>query len=290
MRSGAVSERRIVISMWERFRRKKSAEPTLTSVGQHPEVEAHFETPEGRAELEAYFGTKEGKRALADAMARAIAERQPLLGEAFAIDVATYASLQMGPLEVKSGLPLLKEAVVVAWKTDAFLSLLLYRVRVRLMVHRVPLLPSLLHRLCMILAQMNIGENVVIRPGVYFPHGQVVVGGNVEIGTGCSIAPWVTLGRNGTDELDGPTLGPNVSIGTGAKVLGPAKVGESAKVGANAVVLKDVAAFTTVVGIPARVVRDRSKETLGAEAAGAAIDAASSDMHGTPAKNGTGAE
>jgi hypothetical protein len=193
MRSSAVSRRGIVVSMWERFRRNKRAEPALASLGQHPEVQAHFKTPEGRAELDAYFGTKEGKRAIAEAIAREIAERQPLLGEAIALDVATYASLLMDPLEMKSGLPLLKEAAVLALTSDAFLSLLLYRVRVRLIVRGVPLLPSLLHRLCIVLAQMNIGENVVIHPGVYFPHGQVVIGGKVEIGTGTFIGPWVTL-------------------------------------------------------------------------------------------------
>jgi serine O-acetyltransferase len=222
-------------------------------------MRAYLATPQGRAELEAYFGTEEGKEAFARARLREVAEQQPTLKEAFALDVATYASLMMHPIEMKAGLSLLKEAMRLAWTSDAFLSVVLYRVRVRLLVHQVPLVPSVLHRLCMILAQMDIGESVVIRPGVYFPHGQVVIDGKVEIGTGSVIAPWVTLGLNGKD-LDGPTLAQNVFIGTGAKILGPVRLGQSAQVGANAVVLTDVPPHSTAVGIPAKIVRDRRNE------------------------------
>jgi serine O-acetyltransferase len=236
--------------MWERFRRKKpEREPA-------PDMTAYWQSPEGRAELTAYFSTEKGQKEFARARAREIAGRQPTLKEAFALDVATYASLMMQPLQVKSGLSLLKEAVGLALKSDAFLSVLLYRVRVRLLVHQVPVVPSVLHRLCMIHAQMNIGDHVVIRPGVYFPHGQVVIDGKVEIGTGTVIAPWVTLGLNGKD-LDGPTLGQNVFIGTGAKILGPVQLGQSAWVGANAVVLNDVPSHATAVGIPAKILYDR---------------------------------
>lgn len=236
--------------MWKRFRRKEP-EPKPTA-----EMIDRFSTPEGRAELEAYFSTEEGKKAFVQARVREVAEQQPTLKEAFAVDVATYASLMMQPLEIKSGVPLLKEALRLAWTSDAFLSVFLYRVRVRMLVHGVPLVPSVLHRLCMMLAQMDIGQYVVVRPGVYFPHGQVVIDGKVEIGTGTVIAPWVTLGLNGKD-LDGPTLAPHVFIGTGAKILGPVRLGQAAWVGANAVVLSDVPANSTAVGIPAKIVRER---------------------------------
>ena len=236
--------------MWKSLRRKKPASKVTE------EMRAHFATPEGQAELAAYFQTEEGRAEFARARWQEVVDRQPTLKEAFAVDVATYASLMMEPLQVKSGVPLLKEAIRLAWTSDAFLSVFLYRIRVRLLVHDVPLLPSLLHRLCMILAQMDIGEAVVIRPGVYFPHGQVVIDGKVEIGTGTVIAPWVTLGLNGKD-LDGPTLAEFVFVGTGAKILGPVQLGRAAWVGANAVVMKDVPAQSTAVGIPARVVRER---------------------------------
>jgi serine O-acetyltransferase len=95
---------------------------------------------------------------------------------------------------------------------------------------------------------------VVIRPGLYLPHGQVVLDGLVEIGEHAIIFPWVTVGLL-AGNLQGPTIGPDVHIGTGAKVLGPVHVGAGARIGANAVVLDDVPPGATVAGVPARVVR-----------------------------------
>jgi len=113
--------------------------------------------------------------------------------------------------------------------------------------------PRLAHRLAMACAQISIGDPVVVEPGVYVVHGQIVVDGLVEIGAGTTIAPFVTIGlRAGV--LQGATIERNVSIGTGAKVIGPVRIGEGATVGANAVVVDDVPAGATVVGAPARVV------------------------------------
>ena len=69
------------------------------------------------------------------------------------------------------------------------------------------------------------------------------------------IAPWVTVGVNGS--VAGPTIGDNVFIGTGAKVLGGLRIGNDVRIGANAVVLNDVPDGATVAGIPARVVARR---------------------------------
>lgn len=103
----------------------------------------------------------------------------------------------------------------------------------------------------MSLAGVSIGDPVVVEPGVYVVHGQVVLDGIVEIGSGVTIAPWVTIGlRAGV--LQGPTIERGVQIGTGAKVIGPVRVGEGATIGANAVVVSDVPAGATVVGAPAR--------------------------------------
>jgi serine O-acetyltransferase len=244
-------ESAIVNTMWNRLlsKFKRRAEPT-------PEEQAYFETEEGQAELREYFKTPEGRRELSRALADDILAEEPTLREAVPLDVATYECLMMESPVVKSGLPLALQIVKVAWESDAFLCLLMYRVRVRLLVHKVPLLPTVLHRLCMMIAQIDIGERAILRPGVYIPHGQVVIDGDVEVGTGTSIAPWVTLGLNGND-LGGPKIGPYVLVGTGAKVLGNIKIGESARIGANAVVVKDVEAHTTVAGMPAKVVRDR---------------------------------
>lgn len=104
---------------------------------------------------------------------------------------------------------------------------------------------------------------VEIHPGAtigrrfFIDHGMgVVIGETAEIGNDCTVYHGVTLG--GTSWNAGkrhPTLGNNVVIGAGAKVLGPLMVGENARIGSNAVVVKDVPNGATVVGIPGRVVK-----------------------------------
>ena len=91
---------------------------------------------------------------------------------------------------------------------------------------------------------------------VVFEHqGGVVVHGDTVIGDDCIIRQGVTLGNKSLDEpMSAPTLGTGVNVGAGAKVLGAINVGDGAAIGANAVVVKDVPARATVVGIPARIV------------------------------------
>jgi serine O-acetyltransferase len=90
----------------------------------------------------------------------------------------------------------------------------------------------------------------------------VVIGETAEVGNGCTIYQGVTLG--GTSLYPGtkrhPTLGAGVIVGAGAKVLGGFTVGDGARIGANSVVVKEVAAGATVVGIPGRVVEDPKRE------------------------------
>lgn len=96
-----------------------------------------------------------------------------------------------------------------------------------------------------------------IGKGLVIDHGSgVVIGETAEIGDNCTLYQGVTLG--GTGKHTGkrhPTLGDNVMVGSGAKVLGPFKVGSGAKIASNAVVLEEVPDNATAVGVPARVVR-----------------------------------
>ncbi len=93
--------------------------------------------------------------------------------------------------------------------------------------------------------------------GVLIDHGMgVVIGETAEVGDGCTIYQGVTLGGTGKDTgKRHPTIGKNVLIGSGAKVLGPFSVGDNARIAAGAVVLKEVPENATAVGVPARVVR-----------------------------------
>jgi len=84
----------------------------------------------------------------------------------------------------------------------------------------------------------------------------VVIGETAEIGDNCTIYHGVTLGGTGKDKgKRHPTIGNNVLISAGAKILGPFKVGDNSRIGANAVVLREVEPNTTVVGVPGRAVR-----------------------------------
>lgn len=103
-----------------------------------------------------------------------------------------------------------------------------------------------------------------IGSGVFIDHGMgVVIGETAEIGDNCTIYQGVTLG--GTGKHKGkrhPTIGNNVLIGCGAKVLGPFSVGDNSKIAANAVVLQEVPPNCTCVGIPARIVRRNNEKIV----------------------------
>ncbi len=88
----------------------------------------------------------------------------------------------------------------------------------------------------------------------------IVIGETAEIGDDCLLYQGVTLGGTGKDQgKRHPTLGNNVMVGSGAKVLGPFKVGDNARIAAGAVVLSEVPPDATAVGVPAQVVRSRRK-------------------------------
>ena len=189
----------------------------------------------------------------ADALWRSIRARHPGLRESLLADARITALHRGERHRFRSRGDATVQALRLMWVSDAFLALALYRVKARLQALRVPVLPRLAHRLAMVIAQVSIGDPVVVQPGVYIVHGGVVIDGIVEVHSGAVIRPWVTVGlRPGS--FVGPTIGPNVSIGTGAKVIGPIKVGSGAQIGANAVVVDDVPEGATVVGIPARPV------------------------------------
>lgn len=104
---------------------------------------------------------------------------------------------------------------------------------------------------------IEIHPGATIGKGLFIDHGTgVVIGETAEIGDNCTIYQGVTLGGTGKDHgKRHPTLGNNVMVGAGAKVLGPFKVGDNSKIAANAVVLSEVEPNSTCVGVPARVAK-----------------------------------
>lgn len=108
---------------------------------------------------------------------------------------------------------------------------------------------------------VEIHPGATIGKGFFIDHGMgVVIGETAEIGDNCSIYQGVTLGGTGKDiGKRHPTLGNNVMVGAGAKVLGPFRVGDNSKIAAGAVVLREVPDNSTAAGVPAKVVRQHGR-------------------------------
>jgi serine O-acetyltransferase len=137
-----------------------------------------------------------------------------------------------------------------------FHALVTYRLTHWLWHARVPLLPRFLANLAHALTGIDIHPAATIAPGVFIDHGTgVVIGSTAVVGEGTTIYQGVTLGGTSLQRVKRhPTLGRNVTVGSGAAVLGDITVGDNAKIGANSVVVRDVPAGATVVGIPGRIV------------------------------------
>ena len=107
------------------------------------------------------------------------------------------------------------------------------------------------------LTGIEIHPGATIGKGLVIDHGSgVVIGETAEIGDNCTLYQGVTLGGTGKDiGKRHPTLGNNVMVGAGAKILGPMKIGDNTKIAAGAVVLDEIPADSTAVGIPAKVVK-----------------------------------
>jgi serine O-acetyltransferase len=132
-------------------------------------------------------------------------------------------------------------------------AMLMHRLAHRLWRHKWVLLARLVSNLSRWLTGIEIHPGATIGRRFFIDHGMgVVIGETAEVGDDCTLYHGVTLG--GTSWVKGkrhPTLGNNVVVGAGAKILGPLRVGNGARVGSNSVVVKDVPPDTTVVGIPA---------------------------------------
>ena len=137
-----------------------------------------------------------------------------------------------------------------------FQALVSHRISHKLWNLKLPLIPRLLSQLTRFLTGIEIHPGAKIGKAVFIDHGMgVVIGETSEIGNRCLLYQGVTLG--GTGKENGkrhPTLEANVVIGAGAKVLGAIIVGTNTRIGAGSVVVRDVEADSTVVGIPGRVV------------------------------------
>jgi serine O-acetyltransferase len=147
-------------------------------------------------------------------------------------------------------------------------ALLAFRIAHRLFATRVPLLPRIIAAVARSVTGIEIHPGADIGPCLFIDHGMgVVIGETTKIGADVTIYQGVTLG--GTGFATGkrhPTIEDNVTIGSGAKLLGPIVVGHGSKIGANTVVIHDVPPNSTVVGIPGHPVRVEGRRPEGPDA------------------------
>lgn len=152
--------------------------------------------------------------------------------------------------------PAARSALEVLLLYPSIHALILHRIAHKLYKKKLFFLSRAISQFNRFITGIEIHPGAVIGKGLFIDHGMgVVIGETAQIGDNVVIYHGVTLGGTGKEKgKRHPTLGDNVVVGAGAKVLGPIYVGSNVKIGANAVVLKDVPCNATAVGVPAKIV------------------------------------
>ncbi len=173
----------------------------------------------------------------------------------------TYKSIRQEIASIRERDPAADSALEVALLYSGFHAVLAYRIAHLLHVRGHILSARIISQTAKFFTGIEIHPGAKIGKGLFIDHGSgVVIGETAEIGDHCTLYQGVTLGGTGKDlGKRHPTLGNNVMIGAGAKVLGPFKIGDNSKIASNAVVLSAVPPNSTAVGIPARVVKTDNK-------------------------------
>jgi serine O-acetyltransferase len=158
--------------------------------------------------------------------------------------------------------PAAKSWLEIALCYPGFHAILFHRLSHRLYTAGVPLIPRVISQFSRFLTGIEIHPGAKIGRRFFIDHGMgVVIGETTEIGDDVLLYQNVTLGGTGNEQgKRHPTIGNNVVVGTGAKVLGGIRIGNHVKIGAGSVVVHSVPDHSTVVGIPGRVVRFRPPE------------------------------
>lgn len=153
--------------------------------------------------------------------------------------------------------PAARNTLEVVLLYSGFHALVYHRIAHFFHKRHLKLLARLISQFGRFMTGVEIHPGAKIGSGLFIDHGMgIVIGETAEVGDNCTIYHNATLGGTGKDSgKRHPTIGNNVLISTGAKILGPFKVGDNSRIGANAVVLQEVEPDSTVIGVPGRVVR-----------------------------------
>jgi cysteinyl-tRNA synthetase len=155
--------------------------------------------------------------------------------------------------------PAARSKLEVVLSYSGFHAIVLYRINHLLLKMHIPVLPRFLSQLARFLTGIEIHPAAKIGKGFFIDHGMgVVIGETAEIGENVLLYQGVTLGGTGKEKgKRHPTLGSNVVVGAGVKILGSITIGDNVKIGANSVVLNSVPDNSIVVGVPGRVIKKR---------------------------------
>jgi serine O-acetyltransferase len=158
--------------------------------------------------------------------------------------------------------PAADSIVTVLTSYPGIQAVLIYRVAHFFFKIGLPFVPRYLSNLAAQITGIDIHPGAKIGSDFFIDHGKgVVIGETAEIGDNVTIYQGVTLGGVSLERTKRhPTIGNNVVIGAGAKILGPITIGDNSKIGANSVVIKDVPPNSIVVGVPGRVVKKDKEE------------------------------
>ncbi len=155
--------------------------------------------------------------------------------------------------------PAARKSLEVIFAYPGFHAIFFHRINHLLWKIGIPVIPRILSHIIRFLTGIEIHPGAEIGPGFFIDHGMgVVIGETAEVGKDCLLYQAVTLGGTGKETgKRHPTLGNNVIVGAGSKILGPIKIGDNVVIGANSVILKSVPDNSVCVGVPGRVTKKK---------------------------------
>lgn len=170
-----------------------------------------------------------------------------------------FVSLYNDAKNIQDKDPATKNIFEVILLYPGFHILIYHRISHWLYKHNLKFLARLVSQLGRFFTGIEIHPGAKIGKRLFIDHGAgVVIGETAQIGDNCTIYHGATLGGTGKDKNKRhPTIGNNVLVGAGAKILGPIEIGDNVKIGAQAVVLENIRENVTVVGVPAKIVKEK---------------------------------